>query len=603
MIIVFIGAMFFLVFTLQQSYQKQQFAQKITETSFQMALLRSEYSTHPSERPKTQWINTYEVLSRILDEATPLFSKTEEKVLFENTRKVSEDTRELFGQLITNVEQGGNEAVSEELSNQLTVKSQTRVSDVLHLSELSRADADNALRLFEFAMIILGILFAVISIISYFITTSIIASLQSLGEDFTRISALDFSTTTTTITTDSKDEIGILQRAFNVMVAKLKESYAGLEKKVTERTESLAEAKAQDEAILFSIGDAVMACDKDGVVMLFNGVAEVLTGYSTTKVIGHHYNQALKFVRESDEKTGEDFIAEAITTGQATKMVNHTLLIAKDGRKIPVADSAAPIKNVKGEIIGCVVVFRDVSKEREIDRAKSDFISVASHQLRTPMTSIQWVIERFLKTEKPTQKGKEYLDDIHMAVTNLSSLVDLLLNVSRIEAGKIGAEPKPLELVGFLKMYLKEQEPMVTKKQLHVIFDQHPSTFNVITDHITLRNIIHSLVSNALEYTPEGGEIEITIAKKDNMFLLTIRDTGIGIPKEEQSRSFEKFFRGANAKLVKTDGTGLGLYIAAQAVKLLQGKIWVESVAGKGSTFSVELPIESKPVTGEQNMT
>ena len=113
MIIVFIGAMFFLVFTLQQSYQKQQFSQKITETSFQLALLQSEYSTHPSERPKTQWINTHEVLSRILDEATPLFSKTEEKVLFENTRKVSEDTRELFGQLITNVEQGGNEAVSE----------------------------------------------------------------------------------------------------------------------------------------------------------------------------------------------------------------------------------------------------------------------------------------------------------------------------------------------------------------------------------------------------------------------------------------------------------------------------------------------------------
>src|SRR3989338_2700859 len=176
MIIVFIGAMFFLVFTLQQSYQKQQFAQKITETSFQMALLRSEYSTHPSERPKTQWINTYEVLSRILDEATPLFSKTEEKVLFESTRKVSEDTRELFSQLITNVEQGGNETVGEELNNQLTVKSQTRVSDVLHLSKLSRADADNALRLFEFTVIILGILFAVISIISYFITTSIMAS-------------------------------------------------------------------------------------------------------------------------------------------------------------------------------------------------------------------------------------------------------------------------------------------------------------------------------------------------------------------------------------------------------------------------------------------
>src|SRR3989344_8476538 len=123
----------------------------------------------------------------------------------------------------------------------------------------------------------------------------------------------------------------------------------------------LEEARAKDEAILASIGDAVMACDKDGRVMLFNGVAQALTGFSREEIIGNHYGRFLTFIKESDGKPGNDFIAEAITTGNPSQMANHTLLITKDGRKISVADSAAPINDAQGNLVGCVVVFRDVT--------------------------------------------------------------------------------------------------------------------------------------------------------------------------------------------------------------------------------------------------
>lgn len=365
--------------------------------------------------------------------------------------------------------------------------------------------------------------------------------------------------------------------------------------------ETLAHEKAKYEALLEGIGDGVVAVDRDDNVIVMNKVAENLLGFINRELIGKSFIHAVSLGDAEGNRISDirQPIILALTLGKTTTTY---YFIRKDGTKFPAAITATPVL-LHAKPTGAIIVFRDVTKEKEIDRAKSEFISIASHQLRTPMTSIQWVIERFLKTEKPTQKGREYLEDIHMAVARLSSLVDLLLNVSRIEAGKVGATSKPLELVVFVKMYLKEYEPLVAKKHLRVAFEKHPSTLNVITDHITLRNIVHALISNALEYTPDGGEIEIAIAKKDSTFLLTIRDTGIGIPKEEQDHVFEKFFRGSNAKLVKTDGTGLGLYIAAQAVKLLQGKIWVEPATKKGSVFFVELPIESKSVTEEQHTT
>ncbi len=214
--------------------------------------------------------------------------------------------------------------------------------------------------------------------------------------------------------------------------------------------------------------------------------------------------------------------------------------------------------------------------------------------MRTPLTGIQWVVERFTKKETLTPKGKEYLEDIHTSVRQLSTLVDLLLNLSRIQGGREDMTPEPLEIISFIKSFLGEIAPLQDKKALKIVFDDHPATLEVKINKSALRNMVQGVISNAIEYTPSGGTITIVVQQDATTFTITVSDTGIGIPQEDQSHIFEKFIRASNAKLYKADGTGIGLYIAAHAASRLGGKIWFESKENNGSTFHIALPLAFK---------
>ena len=263
----------------------------------------------------------------------------------------------------------------------------------------------------------------------------------------------------------------------------------------------------------------------------------------------------------------------------------------------------SPVTNSKGEVIFFVAIERDITPEKEIEQRETEFISTASHQLRTPMTGIRWVVERILKKEtKLTARGKEYLRDIEKSTTRLSQLIDALLNVSRLDSARVSIIPEPIELVGVLKGYFDECRPLIDKKQLKFTFKSKLQKLPIESDRSALRNIIQSVVSNAIEYTPEAGKITVSLEKAANTFTVAVADTGIGIPKEAQRTIFEKFVRAANAQLVKTDGTGLGLYIAREATKFLGGKIWFESEENKGTTFFVTLPLKSKKKEGERTL-
>jgi len=406
----------------------------------------------------------------------------------------------------------------------------------------------------------------------------------------------------------SKDEIGQLAQDFNAMAdslvranKKIKEYVVTLEDKVKERTIKLAEtlSKVSDErdkinTILQSIGDGVFVLDKDLKITVFNQVAANISGFSKKEAIGKKYDEVLRFVYEKDGRTNDKFIKEAMSLNKVATMLNHTLLIRKDGSKVAVADSAAPFRNGKGNVVGCVVVFRDVTHERRISQMESEFVSVASHQLRTPITAIQWLMEIVLKKEKISKKGRDYLDGVHSSAVRLNALVDLLLDVSKVEAGKIDVSFAKSEIVGTVKRYLDESKALFAKKNIAIIFKEYPKVLNVVTDNNLFRNILQSLISNAVEYTSEKGTIEVSLEKKPKSFILMVKDTGIGIPKEEQTTIFDKFTRASNAKLVKTDGTGLGLFFTKQIVELLSGKIWLESEKDKGATFYVELPSNLK---------
>lgn len=392
----------------------------------------------------------------------------------------------------------------------------------------------------------------------------------------------------------SNDEIGRLAMAFNETTGKLKESYMDLEKKVNERTVDLQKFRLAVE----NAAEHIIIADTKGITLYANPVVKEITGYSQKEAIGlkcgklwgglmpkSYYDKMWKTIKQDKKtfhgeltnrrKNGEEYIADIIIS---------------------------PILDERNEVIYFVAVERDVSKERALDRAKSQFVSIASHQLRTPVTSIQWIIELILNKEKLSKKGKDYLKDAHVSIGRLSELVDTLLNLTRIESGSVGLTPKPLELIGFVNKMVKEAEMMGAEKKIKFILDSHLKELYVDTDFYALSNIFQTILTNTIEYNLDKGKVSVVVDKKTDTFLCTISDTGIGIPKQDQEKIFGQFVRGSNAYLQKAAGMGIGLYIAQQAADLLGGKIWFESQEGKGTTFYIELPLKSKAIMGDKRL-
>ncbi|MBI2058082.1 MAG: PAS domain-containing protein [Candidatus Yanofskybacteria bacterium] len=356
----------------------------------------------------------------------------------------------------------------------------------------------------------------------------------------------------------------------------------------------LAVLQTKEEAILASIGDAAMACEKNGQIVLFNGAAEKLTGYSAKEVIGHHYSQVFKFVRESDEKPINDFISETIITGQEKKMTGHVLLIIRDGRKIPVADSVGPIKNVQGEVVGCVVILRDITKEKEIDRSKSEFISIASHQLRTPVSALSWLVEALQFNSKNfNPKQKTYLLDLSSMTKRLIRLVEDLLDFSRLQIRSAAVTEKhKIEIPAFIEEFIKEIETYAVSKKHKVILNNKITQPLIIEiNKKALYNVLQNLVSNGIEYSPENTAVTINLEKTEDSIKISIFNKGPTIPKEEKPHLFERFYRGESAKKIKADGTGMGLYIAKKEIEDINGKIGLESVEGKDTVFWFTIPL------------
>ncbi|MBT3538879.1 PAS domain S-box protein [Candidatus Parcubacteria bacterium] len=371
------------------------------------------------------------------------------------------------------------------------------------------------------------------------------------------------------------------------------------EMELVERMNEVVTEKDKVSTIVQGIGDGVFVVDIDLKITLFNPIASHISGFSDTEVIGKKYSDVLKFVSESDiEKINDRFVKDAIRTGEIQEMSNHTLLIDKNGEKIPVADSAAPLKDEKGNIIGCVVVFRDATKEREIDRVKSEFVSVASHQLRTPLSGIKWFTELLLKQKvgKLNDEQKDYVNQVHVSNERLIRLVSDLLDVSHIDTGKkFFIEKKRTDISEIISQVLEGNIALINKRKIGIdICKELSGKVNLFVDPDKIRQVFYNLITNAIKYSKVGGKIELCIETNKGKVVFSVKDKGLGIPRKDQDRIFEKFFRADNVMTTQTDGTGLGLYITKAIVEAHGGKVWFESRAGKGTTFFFSLPKKGK---------
>jgi two-component system sensor histidine kinase VicK len=357
--------------------------------------------------------------------------------------------------------------------------------------------------------------------------------------------------------------------------------------------ESLARAKAKDEAILESLGEGLIAVDNDKKIMVINKVALSMLGWEMSDLIGKVITD-LPLVDDTDNPVSLNKrpTTVALNTGKITKVTYF--FVRKNKTKFPIAITATPIK-LKGKTLGLIEILRDVTVEREIDKAKSEFVSLASHQLRTPLTTVSWYTEMILNGDVGvvTPSQKKYLEEIYQGNQRMIELVNTLLDVSRIELGTFKIDPKSTDIIALAESVLFEQKQKIETKKLILVkkFDKKITLFQ--TDPKLLRMVFQNILNNAIEYTGEGGKIEFSISFDDKKALfIKISDTGYGIPKNQQNQIFTKLFRADNVRDKGINGTGLGLYIVKSVVESSGGKIWFSSEENKGTTFYIIIPFK-----------
>lgn len=388
------------------------------------------------------------------------------------------------------------------------------------------------------------------------------------------------------------------------------------EEKLKIYAEKLAREKAESEAFLMNINDAVIATDPRGKIIFANKAVERLCGVKIEEIINRDLDEALPFIDEKDNSVPKEKRPIYIVLNPKNKIFPWTegrfyYFNRPKNKKIPLRISATPII-VKGKITGAIVFWMDISHEKALDQAKNEFISFASHQLRTPLTSINLAVDMLLNylNEKVSGEQKKYLKIAQKSAREMTDIIETMLNISRIDMGTLQTHSEITNLVKFTDKILEDFSMQIRDKKIILEKNYCDGVEAVKTDRRLLKLVLENFISNAVKYSPGKSEILIKIKKYENKeIVFSVSDTGPGIPVKQQPRVFEKLFRVHAQDGIK--GTGLGLYIAKAAIEEVGGKIWCQSPSRrafsknkkylkgqKGTTFFAALPLN--PVKTEK---
>ncbi len=378
----------------------------------------------------------------------------------------------------------------------------------------------------------------------------------------------------------------------------------GSDKATRRLVETIAVEKFKSNLILESITDGVLIIAPKGTVQVLNESAARMLGWDREEATGLDYRSLFEVEEAQNPKeSGEDAITMTLNAKTSNQKISLVKTVHQQQTYIDIV--ASPImENTPGNTLtpqimtGIVAVLRDVDEQKRQEQQRSDFISTASHEMRTPVASIQGFIELSLNPKVATidDKARGYLIKAQTATKHLGELFQDLLTVSKSDDGRLVNNPKVIEINGFLKEVIDENKLSAEKKNLQVVLEPDQSKEKTVApllyinaDPDRLREVISNLFDNAVKYTATGM-VTVGASLKGQGVIIRISDTGMGIAEEDISHLFQKFYRTDNTATREIGGTGLGLYICKEIIQMMGGKIYVESTLGAGSTFFVELP-------------
>lgn len=452
-------------------------------------------------------------------------------------------------------------------------------------------------------LVILAILAIVISII-FFVKRilRLLYKFKKIAEDITN------GKITEKIDIKSNDyEFKLLATAIQDMSISLRKSRENVEKQVKDQQNSIlnilhdvkkernkAETLASDlqkfKLAVDNVHEHIVITDKEGIVVYANKAMERTTGFTIEETMG--------------KKAG--VLWGRLMSTEYYKKMWQTLLIQKksfvgdinnrkkSGEDYIASVSIYPVLDNKKNVIFIVGVEIDITREREIDKAKTEFVSLASHQLRTPLSAIGWYTEMLLAGDagKINKEQKKYLEEVYHGNKNMVELVNSLLNVSRIELGTFMVQPEKADIIGIVKNVLKLHKTFIKEKKIKITTAFESGIPELKLDKKLLTMVFQNLINNAIKYNSVGGKIDIKILKNEKDVLIKISDNGLGIPLSQQDKIFTKLFRADNVRKMSADGTGLGLYMVKSILDNTGCSVFFKSQENKGSEFVVSIPLK-----------
>lgn len=367
--------------------------------------------------------------------------------------------------------------------------------------------------------------------------------------------------------------------------------------------------KQKADIIINSIDDGVVLVDATNVVLVFNPAATAMSGWTQQEALNLDYRSIIKLLDDKDELKDDasNPIQQVLMSGKPARD-NTAIIQRKDGKQLSVDISVSPLLDSTGKTTGAVAIIRNVEEQRKQDKQRADFISTASHEMRTPVAAIEGYLALALndKVASIDAKARDYLEKAHASTQHLGKLFQDLLTSAKAEDGRLSNHPVIIEMSELIEKLVEDLRFTAEKKGLALELTMGGQQSEVTksidaskklvkpllyvhADPERVREVVTNLFDNAVKYT-EAGKISVGITGDNQVVQLRIGDTGPGIPKEDVPHLFQKFYRVDTSATRTIGGTGLGLYICRKIVELYSGRIWVESEVGKGSTFYINLP-------------